>query len=140
MGSCVSTQEFSREKSKKEHAFIKLGLSCDLCRDKCPWAKAFGERWMSVDEEYMRAHPQVFPAPQRNQGIVIGGLELRGSFCQWNNEGRNILKEYSEKAGLVQIWDRPSDKTGVGELRGLMKELTEANVEVCLGKVSASGG
>lgn len=90
---------------------------------------------MSVDEEYMRAYPQVFPAPQRNQGIVIGGLELRGSFCQWNNEGRNILKEYSEKAGLVQIWDRPSDKTRVGELQGLMKALAEVNVEAKLGVV-----
>ena len=95
---------------------------------------------MSVDEEYMRAKPQVFPAPQRNQGIVIGGLELRGSFCQWNHEGRDILNEFSKKAGLVQVWDRPSDKTRVGELRGLMEALAKANVEVCLGKVSASGG
>ncbi|KAK3489972.1 hypothetical protein B0T13DRAFT_514474 [Neurospora crassa] len=103
MGSWVSTQEFSRKKSKKEHAFIKLGLSCDLCRDKCHWAKAFGDRWTSVDEEYMRAHPQVFPAPQREQGIVIGLLELSGKFCWWNHEGRDILNEFSKRAGLGQV-------------------------------------
>ncbi|KAK3486860.1 uncharacterized protein B0T23DRAFT_456610 [Neurospora hispaniola] len=134
MGSCFSTQEFSRKNSKKEHAFIKLRLICDFCsiENPCYWPRIFGDRWMSVDEEYMRANPQIFPTVSQKQGIVIGLLELHGSFCLWNDEGTKTLVKYLELADLVQVWDRPSDKTCVGELRGLMEKLAEANVEVKL--------